>query len=252
MKYQCDRIADEIWDHAGEALPANIAEHIAGCPDCRRVADDAKKLLPMVQEASCVPDAPDCRSAVMERISPRPATKPIWAYALASIVLVAVIVTGLLSMRSGPRQTVPQMADQPRQEIVKPQTPIVEKPEVSAPVVETQKTVVRQPDDRRPKHMRTVPKRTPPQIVKQSPKQKPAPEQTPAPSLEIVSYEDAPVAAVAVTWPSTDPQSDGWYGYTNTDTATGEITTCRVERSGNSVSIYLESKVPGDNPGKGA
>lgn len=250
MKYECDRIADEIWDHVGEDLPTDIREHIAACPDCGRAADEARRLLPMVQAVGCVPDAPDCRSAVMERISSRSAFRPVWAYALASVLLIAVVVTGLLSMRSGPRQTVPQMADQPRQEIVKPQTPIVEKPHIPAPVIEKRKTVVRHPEVKRPRRM--LPKRTPTEIVKRAPKQETAPEQTPAPALEVVSYEDEPVAAVAVTWPSADPQPDGWSGYTNINTVTGEVTVCRTERSGDSVSIYLESRLPGEKPGKGA
>jgi hypothetical protein len=247
MKYQCDRIADEIWDHAGEDLPADIAEHIAACPDCGRVADEARKLLPMMQAASCVPDAPDCRSAVMERISPRSGFRPVWAYALASVLLITVIVTGLLTLRSGPKQTVPQMVNQPKQ---KTEQRTVNPVKPDAPIIEKQKTVVRQAEVKRPK--RVLPKHTPTQIVREAPKQEPSPEQMPAPAPEVVSYEDAPVAAVAVTWPSADGETDGWSGYTNVDTVTGEVTVCRTERSGDSVSIYLESKVPGEKPGKGA
>jgi len=248
MKYQCDRITDEIWERAGEDLPADIAEHVAACPDCERVADEARKLLPMVQAASCVPDAPDCRSAVMERISPRPATRPIWAYALASIVLAAVILTGLLTLRPGPQQTVRD----PRPE-VRVQSPMPT-PEVRKPIPEP--TIVRQvpehkPEAKRPKRIH-APKESPAQLVKQALKQEPAVGGSPAPSPEVVSWEDEPVAAVAVTWPGNDPQPGGWSGYTNVNTTTGEVTVCRTERTGNSVTIYLETKAPGEKPGKGA
>ena len=98
MEYKCDLIADESWERAraGEDLPPDIGKHVAECPKCRRVAGEVQAIVPMVRAAGCVPDAPDCRSAVMGRISLRPATRPIWAYALASVLLIAVIVTGLL------------------------------------------------------------------------------------------------------------------------------------------------------------
>ncbi len=261
MEYKCDLISDEIWDRAraGESLPGETVEHIAACPRCRRAADEAASIVPMVRlAASCVPQAPDCRSAVMDRISPRPVWRSAWALAAASVLLVAAVVTGWLAVDSGGSR--PQMAVEPKQEIrqeaPKPEPPPVVTPEAPEPKPTPASAVEKSPKIERSKRIHLLPKQMPTQLVKRvAPEQEPIEHQTsavPEPE-EVVTFDDEPVAAVAVSWPTVGDQvMPASYGYTNRDASTGEVTFCRVERSDNAVTIHLESNAPGELPGKGA
>ncbi len=123
-----------------------------------------------------------------------------------------------------------------------------------APATEKRTVARDRPEVNRPRRLHTAPKQAPVQVVKEPPKHEAVTEQASVESAEVVSYDDQPVAAVAVTWPSADGEIHGaeWRGYTNIDTTTGEITTCRVQRSADGIYINLESKASGQRPGEGA
>lgn len=259
MEYKCDLITDEIWERAraGETLPAEAVEHIDECPKCRRAADEVRNIVSMVRlTASCVPPAPDCRSAVMERIRPRPAWRSAWAYAAASVLLIAVIAAGILAMHFGAKQS-PIVVNDPkpeiRQETPKPQVTPSVKPEapkpMPAPVIE------KSPKIARPKRIHVLPKQRPTNIAKHTPRQEPVIHETlAAPEPEqVVTFDDEPVAAVAVSWPTVGDQvMPASYSYTNRDVSTGEVTFCSVERSADTIYVNLQSNAPGELPGKGA
>lgn len=265
MEYKCDLITDEIWERAraGETLPAGAVEHIDECPKCRRAADEVRNIVSMVRlTASCVPPAPDCRSAVMERISPRPVWRSAWAYAAASVLLAAVIVAGWLAMHSGAEQSPIAVRDSKpeiQERVAKPDiTPSVQPESTHEIRQETPKqapVVVNPPKIERPKRMHFLPKQRPTRLVKHTPRTELTRHEIPA-GLEpeqVVTFDDEPVAAVAVSWPTVgDPVMPASYGYTNRDVSTGEVTFCSVERSDNAITIHLESNAPGELPGKGA
>lgn len=259
MEYKCDLITDEIWERAraGETLPAETAEHLDACPKCRRAADEVQSVVSMVRvTASCVSPAPDCRSAVMGRIVPRRLWRSAWAYAAASVLLIAVIVSGWLAMHLGGKQP-PVVVNDPkpevRQEAPKPEVAPVVTPE--APKPKPAPVIEEKPRVEHPKRIHLVPKRPQTQLARRSEKQGQAGLDTPAvpEPREVVTFDDEPVAAVAVSWPSVGDQvMPASYGYTNRDVSSGEVTFCRVERSAGSINIRLESKAPGEMPGKGA
>lgn len=261
MEYKCDLIADEIWERAraGESLPAETVEHLDECPKCRRVAAEARAVVPMMQvAASCVPDAPDCRSAVMERISARPFWRSAWAYAAVSVLLVVVIVTGWLAMRSGADKQ--QMAGEPKpagqERFVKPQAAPEAQPETPKPERPSAPVIEKSPKIERPKRIHLLPRQRPTQLVKHAPsKQEPDKHEMSAAldPEEVVTFDDEPVAAVAVSWPTVGDQvMPASYSYTDTDVSTGAVTFCCVERSADTIYVNLESNAPGDIPGKGA
>ena len=204
-----------------------------------------RDLSELLREADCVPDAPDCRSAVMARISTPSRGRPLaWAYACAA-VLIAIAGTWALLPHTQPQapvvRVVRNVPTPPRQIAHETVKPAIEKPQV---FVE--------------KHVATAPRPhrahiawTPPKQVEQPRKVVVAPEppvlQTPAPAVGTIGR---PVAIAIVTWPSLRKQASNTYsyGYTSRDTQTGNTTECRVKRSGNSVEIYMESKPEASQP----
>lgn len=61
---------------------------------------DWERISELLREADCVPDAPDCRTAVMARIArPKPARRFVWAYAggFAALIVAGVVIAPLLT-----------------------------------------------------------------------------------------------------------------------------------------------------------
>lgn len=209
---------------------------------------DIDKLKELLQAADCVPDAPDCRRAVMERIaSPAPRFRLVWAYA-AVVVLVGLALGSLLYLATsqpGEKPEIvkivtptPKKAPMDKQAAIfsqseKPKLALKHAPRDPEPV----KVVLLRPKRgfRHAGRIQRVAVRKP--VDKLIP---PAPE--PAPRFD----ENAPVALVIVSGPTSE-QSDG-YGYKEVDPDTGKVTTCNVRRSGNEVYIYLESTPGKDVP----
>jgi len=245
MKRECQRIADEIWEcaRAGQEPPVEVQKHVADCPGCAQAASEAGKVLELMREASRVGAFADCRPAVAARVSGgRARSRAVWAYACASAVLVGLLVGVFYIQHSRPvpkaareaaGQTVTLPVEGPRADLKGGSGPseIVPKREDAGARRIPPKRVERTTANR----IRSVKKTTPIQA-----RELPEPE----PALE----KGAPVTAVAVTWTSGESEPEDSYVSIYTDTETGERTICRVERSADSVNIYLESKPTGEKP----
>lgn len=206
-----------------------------------------RDLSELLRESDYVPDAPDCRSEVMARISQRSHGRLLaWAYACAVVVVAIAGILMLLphAQRQSPViKVVKNVTPPPRQVSHHVVKPAIEKPQA---VVE--KHIATAPKPHRLHVAWTPPKQiTQPNEVVVMPQPQPMVVQTPAPQI---TSENRPVAIAIVTWPSqaeqdSDTQS---YSYTSRDTVTGQTTECRVKRSGNSVEIYMESKPEAEEP----
>ena len=252
MKRDCMEAEDAIWEHArtGGDLPAQVTQHTAECPNCGRAAAEAAGIAALMRESDDVPASPDCRPAVMERISGK-SRRPAWAYAFASMLLVAVVIAGLYFLQSPPKmaQNAPTITPRTR---VQEHAPWMAAPEQRKP--EAPKIAVEEREPARlpvPVRKKRVPASTQRPVVARE--KALVAEQPLKPEPAPLSKEDRPVAAVAVTWEAPGFQSSNSYGYVRTNPETGETTTCLVERSDGSVNIFLESKPGGaEPPGKGA
>lgn len=243
MMHECDRIGDAIWEHVrfGTELPPDAERHIAECAECARAVNEARSLSGLVQSASSVPPSPDCAQAVMSRISSG-ARRPVWAYAVASVLLVVLLIGALMILRpSGEpaRMVQDQPKPAPRATIVTNPAPKSESP-TPAIVPECRVAVVKHPIRHR-RHL-AIHQPVPKQIVPRN--ESPTPEQ--------VAEERRAIIAVSATW-GEEPIETSSYAYTQTNEATGETTTCRVVKSPGAVSIFMESKPGGrEPPSKGA
>jgi hypothetical protein len=194
----------------------------------------------LLREADCVPESPDCRSAVMGRIG-APARKWSYAWALAcAAIVIAIAGTWVMLPRAGrqlPVVKIARKAPAPLRVVarhVEPPAPVKPQTVVSKHVATA----------RQPRQVHVV--YAPPKPVVQ-PKEVPVAPQPTVPVVQPptpVSIANQPVAIAIVTYPSGREQaSDTYsYGYTSRDTRTGETTECRVKRSGNSVEVYMETK----------
>ncbi|MGB9619638.1 MAG: hypothetical protein ACPL7K_04420, partial [Armatimonadota bacterium] len=102
MKRECNRFDEIIWEHArtGIELPGEVRGHLESCPHCRQALADATRLSRLLIEVGRVPDTPDCRSAVISRLSGRPrgSAVPAWAYAFAVVLIGAAVALGITSL----------------------------------------------------------------------------------------------------------------------------------------------------------
>jgi hypothetical protein len=197
----------------------------------------------LVREADWVPEAPDCRAAVIERIRAPERRRYAWAHVCAALAAIAVGTWALLphAQRHSALVTVVKKAPaQPEAVVRNPAPAAPEKPKA------IEKHIAKAP--RRMHVVYRAAKRVDrPRTAAVVPVPRRAVEQAPAPSVAI---KDRPVAIAIVTWPSeTQRPSDTYsYGYTDRDVRTGQITECRVTRSGDSVEIYMESKPEAKQP----
>ena len=264
MKRECDRFEESIWEHArtGGELAKDARRHAQSCEECARALEDAKTLSGLLAEAGRVPDAPDCRSAVMARISgeARRWAVPAWAYACAVVLIGAAVAVGIVNhqpkapataplvvkkispARSGPPVIAKKNVPQPRQVAVGPTH------HVTQPTEGIKSTSVR----RHVKPRYRVVRRD--RAVALHPTRKPRNVEPGTSGLALAPGPRPPtpdprsVAAVYVTWPQAGDSADTSYQYVERDAQTGETTTCSVKRSGDKVEIYIESTPGGNAP----
>ena len=268
MKRECERVGDAIWEHArtGREFPDDVTRHVEGCPECTNALREAVRISQPLCAASSVPAAPDCRSAVMARISRRARMAPaVWAYACAVVLIAALGIVAALMFSPQATRPEKQLAQKVTPTDVERTRPAavkqVPKEKAPKPVESAERTI--QPSEsavpadapskkrwakpeKRVKTWRSPApkKREDPAVVEQPPVVN---EPEPVPVEEYEQY-DRPVALVVVTFPTGRREETESYGYTQRNTETGEVTKCSVTRSGNSIEIYLESTPGGDQP----
>lgn len=260
MSKDCGRYENEVWEcaRAGEELPPDARRHIEACADCAQAFAEARRLACLMQDAGWVPASPDCRSAVMERISGRRSRIPAWAYACAAILLAACALWGarLIAVPPASEQRMvrndcatgtprqPQTQQPARAESAKPD---------SSPQPIARESIAQDPAPRRAVGLRNHPTPMPsaPPRPHHSPENSPQPQPVLVkcpPEQEALPAEveasDWPVAAVVVNWQPAPEGADQTYGYVKRNPETGVVTTCSVRRSGDSIEVRLES-VPG-------
>lgn len=252
MKSECDRVGDAICEYArfGTELSGDVRRHIARCPECVRVVSEFASLSGIIQAAACVPESPDCTNVVMSRISALPARRPVWVYAAG--VLAVLVISGFLLLH-------PHAAAPTR--IVRQETnPVVESPrmtEYNPPAVKhdirpailprerTAQPKPRTAEYRWPRVRHRIPPK--PMLARADSRQKTPSVTADQPPEQQPETVRRPIVAVAATW-SVEPNPSNSYAYTRVNNATGETTTCRVEQSPGSVSIFMESKSSGEKP----
>jgi hypothetical protein len=198
MKWDCIAVDDAVSDWArGIELPEGARRHIDGCPDCSKAFEEAKAFHGLMMSADCVPESPDCRSAVASLITHHSSPwRLAWAAVPMAIILAAII---LVNSRHQPAP----------QQVVK-QQPVVQQqsappPPVMAPETPKPAIIAEAPRVRRVHHRRLVvrPKRVPPPVPKESPVEQP-PDQV---CIVKPSEPDTPpVSMIYITWdkPNTD------------------------------------------------
>lgn len=267
MRRGCDTYEDAIWQHVkfGDHLPQEAARHAETCPECAAALAQSGRMAALLEASVAVPEAPDCRAAVMTRISIPGRSRTVLAYAWAAVVVLVAVVGAILLMNrpeTGPRETVRRQAPAPRERVpvvVRESPPEKPMPEV-VPEPERQPQLVERPQPPR-KVVRRQPRRVPRvEVVKDVKKPPVAPEPEPEPAPDVVedtvvvespaaaAEDEWPVAITVVTWPAVQDPSELSYSYTERDPDTGTTTKCIVQRSGGSVSIYLESTPGGEAP----
>ena len=234
---KCDKAQDEIWERvrAGEEISEEVRQHLSACGDCARTLGESKRILGLMREADRVPPSPDCRAAVMARIpKDRPEARMAWAY--ASVMLVALLATGLLIgiHRQPDKQTAQEKpAEIIHQQVKRQPLPVVVRNTDEAPA---QKVKPRKD---------SIGKRIPQVTAKNKPVNKES--VTTRPDLQS---DDGPVAIVSVTW-SKDNDYETSYAYVEVNPETGDMTTCSVERSADSVCLNIESNSGLNESGRG-
>lgn len=246
MIYRCGKLDDLFWEHVqtGADLPDDILLHISTCGKCSRSLSEIRAIACGLEDASRVSHSPDCRSAVMSNIDARRG-HPAWAYALACILLVVVLATGLFYSK---RQSTPQIVAEKTPKVVKKQVEQTkpEVPRVNAdpvPEIPNKKVVVLPKSTPR----RHVERRPEPRPI-EKPIEQPTEEPPVAPNEPVI--EDRSVSIVSVTW-SSDESPDTSYSYAETDENTDSITICRVEKKEGVTKIYMETSPGSDKPEEG-
>ena len=248
MMHECDRVGDAIWEHArtGADLPADVSRHIGGCPECARLLSDARRILRLAEQVIPVPESPDCRAEVMARISVAEPRRPVWAYACA--LLVVILIAGYALLREARPPGRIAQTNQPSPKVSPTEQP-ANPGFICVDPVPQRRTQCRPvtAQHHRPRVRHWV---NPKLMVAGANTQQQSP--VPRTPEDQPSMDRRPVAAVSVTW-GAEPSESSSYAYTERDEATGETTTCRVEKSPGAVSIFMESKPSGQEPpSKGA
>ena len=247
MKRNCARVEEAIWDAArsGAGLPSGVERHAESCESCRLALKEAERVGKLLLAADCVPEAPDCRSAVMARIAGTRTRAWSWSYAWAIPAVAAMIIAVILLAARSPVPTKPVIV---KQEAPAPRVKI----RVAVTPPREQAAVVPKPD-KHPvgtkaelgRHSNVCLRRTPahPDLPRKTVKLAAVP---PAPRREVTANPAylAPEALLRVAFVSVSfepPAKDDSYGYVKYDHETGVTTTCVVRRSGNSVELQMES-----------
>lgn len=190
MKWDCARVDDAISDWArGIELPEGARSHIAECPICAQALEEARAFGELVKCADSVPAAPDCRSAVMARISkPR---RSAWIYAWAAVPMAIAIILVILML---PARQIPT----PRQTISRQSPLVVHQAPKVAPTVKPEApkpTMIATAITGTGHHHRRVKRHT---VVHQ-------PKPVPTPAVEPQPEEPIPVCVVKPSEPDTPP-----------------------------------------------
>lgn len=217
----------------------------------------SERMSEILRKGDSIPPAPDCRSAVMARISGRAEGRPVWAYACAfGLVAVAVFLGArAFAPQSGPpaKQMAKASRAEPRQAAPSPRTvTLPQRERIAGNPTPAQRAVPESsyvparrhslPEKPIRRHRRTIPAPVRQPIIAQTPK----PTRIPVPAANT----NRPVAIAVVTWPAGDTQTpDNYnYGYIDRNATTGQTTKCSVTRSGDRVDIYLESEPEANKP----
>ena len=247
MKRECTDAQEAILQLAGASQEPTdkVLRHVTECDSCGEALKEARQVLLMVQDAGLVLDAPDCRTAVMGRISRAERRKPVWAYICALAVAVA-LVLGVLVLRESKqpaRQVVRHDVSErvaPEKKALAPQSPekkvnvaVHPKPERAAHTRRAgfrKRRLVRV--ERKHHEIQTAPKVD--RIVRaQKPEEPPAVELTP-------SKEDNYIGEITIVWKAEPKERPESFSYTIKNEDTGESTTGSGERVGNTISITMQ------------
>jgi len=226
MKWDCARTEDAISDWTrGAELPDEARRHIAQCMECAKVLEEAKAFHELVQCADSVPNAPDCRAAVMARL---PEPKSAWRFAWAAVPMAVIVV---LIMLLTPARHAPSP-----QAVVKKTPPVQQHapaPKVDLPAPEPEK-IAAEPEKvavktYKPRHDRMI-KRTVVRKKEVVPVQKQAVPQPPKQPEEVCKVKPSepdtpPVAMIYVTWdkPSANMESKCVVTESKTETTPEQI-----------------------------
>lgn len=246
MSLDCIGVSDAVWDWVrdGVELTQEHIDHAASCSSCASVMAEAQACVAALRCVTPYPAAPDCRSAVMSRISSRRARfAPAWSYAFA-ILIVAVMIAGAFMWPRGeglPSESAKRLTEVARHASPKIPLPAAEpKPEVRTHELERPRVAhVRSsaPSVRRFEPIRRHAVASADTVAPTAPK--PASD-NPGPSVAPVTDDSRALAYVV--WPTANQPRDSYqYEYTVADPATGEVTKCSVKRQGDTIEIDMES-----------
>lgn len=247
MSLDCISVSDAIWNFVreGTELTEEQLGHAGSCSSCASTMAEAQA---SVEAFGCIkpcPAVPDCRSAVMGRISaPRTRLLPAWSYACA-VLLVAAIIAGafirphVAQQASGQSKKPSRIASSPSPKLPAPEP----KPEMRVTKLEKPQTPQHSKLRRtafRPLKLRRHKHRTVPVNTAATTEPKPGWEN---PKLQVTPPAGDSHALAYVTW-SIASQPEGSYhdSYTLTDSETGEVTKCSVKRDGKAIEINMESE----------
>lgn len=233
MDRECREFQEEIWELAVSGRKPE--GHVAGCEACLRVLEEAKKALSMLRESDCVPDAPDCRAAVISQIS-RPARRRfVRAYVLAPVAVAVLALAAVVFWPTAPKSS-PHPGPLPpgeREVSLHPTPrPLVEKEVVASSGRKTpargRVAVVHVPGvSLAVHHMRTRLV-----VVQKSVSQ---PKEVCVATAERVT----PVGSIAISCRVGPDETSSSCKYSVRNTETGDSYTCSAERKGNTISLYL-------------
>ena len=260
MNRECRYAQEAIWDSArtGSRFSNEIQTHIAECDSCTQAQKEAAILADALAKAVCVPGAPDCRSAVMARISNATLIyRRAWVYACA--VAVIAVGLGVLVLSPKPSQRAPMVVNNIKTPAKPHLTPII-RHEVKKGVVAVRTATTR--TETPTIHKQAAPvkhihahKQVAPQPVRQSSPmyaQKPETHVEPEQPEPPVNDIGRPIAIAVVTWPDPNNQTPNEYSYSYSekDPETGIVTNCSVVRSGDSYVKVMEVKPANDQSPK--
>lgn len=249
MSFDCINVSDAIWKQISEGgeLTEDELQHIRTCSSCADILAEAQLCIDALNCVKPRPAAPDCRSAVLARISNRRVRfAPVLAYACVAIIIIAAVGGMFIRHDSGRQVSRPsaQLAATP-DSIPETTPPPPPQPKTQPPV---HKPIIRQPSkppvvhhevSRKPRKPASFEHKAPPVSVTVPPVTN---QLADIPEPTVTPPQDDSSAFAYATWPTRNKPADSYnYSYTVTDPATGEVTRCTVKREGNTVEVNAES-----------
>lgn len=254
MNRDCKSSQEWISEYArgGTGIPERVLRHIEECEACARAVDEAKKITALLTRADCVPEPPDCRSAVAARISRRERPRRfVWAYASAGTALaVALGVMCFVRWSPPPVPAKPTAIVKAKPVPKLPPRPSLAREQPSAAMHRTAVCADAGPRVRASLGAKSLPKHSSPAkhnscALKPSGKE-PAPVVAQSPPVPPpIRADERPVALVVVSWSgSGEPQRNEDYSYVSRNADDGSVTRCTVTHSGDSVVVNMETQTP--------